>query len=109
VPSAVKVADRLITRAGRQALVIHAWTIPDACDEQHHLDVAVAIIDTNGHVTTRTERLPFWPFGHQTLDQDMRAVGMVPTSSSYAPDAERYIVTVRRTDRATAGAPSPRA
>jgi SAM-dependent methyltransferase len=93
----LKVADRLIARAGRHALVIHAWTIPDAWDEQHHLDLAVAIIDTDGQVITRTERLPFWPFGHHTIDQDIRAVGMVPSFSSYAPDAERYIVAARRT------------
>jgi hypothetical protein len=44
-------------------------------------------------VTSHTERLAFWPFRHQTLDEDLRAAGLALASSTYAPDVERYLVT----------------
>jgi hypothetical protein len=86
----------LIGRAGKHAIVIHAWTIPDSWDDLHHLEIAVAIIDTEGNVSTRAERLRFWPFLPQTLEEDLRAVGMAPTSTSYSPAAERYVITAKR-------------
>jgi SAM-dependent methyltransferase len=92
----LQVADRLIERDGRHGLAIHCWTIPDAWDEPHYLDLAVAIIDKASEVTTRAERLAFWPFTHQSLDADMRAAGMMPVSSTYAPNTDRYLVTGRR-------------
>jgi hypothetical protein len=47
-------------------------------------------------VTTYAERLPFWPFQHETLDADLRSSGLRPEASSYTPDAERYLVTAKR-------------
>ena len=92
----LEVADRLIERDGRHGLVIHSWTIPKACEEPHHLDLAVAILDQAGEVTTVAERLAFSPFTHQMLDADLRAAGMTPLSSTYAPNSDRYLVTARR-------------
>jgi 2-polyprenyl-3-methyl-5-hydroxy-6-metoxy-1,4-benzoquinol methylase len=99
----LQVTDTLIERDGRHGLVIHAWTIPDAWDKPHYLDLAVAIFDQAGDVTTLTERLPFSPFTYQTLDADVRAAEMTPLSSTYTPDTDRYLVTARRDPRPDAG------
>lgn len=91
----LEVADRLVEREGRRGLPIHVWTIPGSWDEPHRLDVAVALLDPSGAVTTHAARLAFWPFTHEALDADLRAAGLVPESSTWAPDAERYLVTAR--------------
>jgi SAM-dependent methyltransferase len=93
--SGLRIAEHLVERDGRRALVVQAWTIPDRWDDPHHLDVAVAFIDAGGAVTSHTERLAFWPFRHETLDEDLRSAGLAPASSTYAPDIERYLITAR--------------
>jgi SAM-dependent methyltransferase len=90
----LEVADRLTERAGRRGLVIHAWTIPEAWEAPHHLEVAVAQL-AEGAVTTHHGRLEFFPFTHAELGDDLRAAGLDPVSSTYAPDVERYLVTSR--------------
>jgi SAM-dependent methyltransferase len=90
------VADRLVDRGGRRALVIHAWSIGDGWEDAHSLDVAVAVLGADGSVETHRERLEFWPFRHQELDEDLRAVGLEPASTTYGADAERYLVTAVR-------------
>lgn len=97
--SGIQVADRLVERGGERSLAIHAWTLADGWDDPHFLDVAVARLDRAGGVTTRGERLTFWPFRHQELDEDLRAAGLVPDSTTYADEAERYLVTARRPPR----------
>lgn len=89
----LQVGDELVERDGRSALVIHAWTIPEASEDVHHLDIAVAALDP---LAVHAERLAFWPFGHETLDADLRAAGLAPASSTYDPAVERYLVTARR-------------
>ena len=59
--SGLRVADRLVERDGRSGLVIYAWDIPDARDEPHFLDVAVALLGDDGAVTTHRERMRFAP------------------------------------------------
>jgi SAM-dependent methyltransferase len=102
--SGIQVADRLVERGGERALAIHAWTLADGWDDPHFLDVAVARLDGDGGVRTHSERLTFWPFRHQELAEDLRAAGLVPESTTYADEAERYLVTARRPPRT----PGPR-
>jgi SAM-dependent methyltransferase len=94
--SRLEIAERLVERHGRSGLVIYAWTIGRGWDDPHHLDVAVAVLVGDGAVETSRERLDFWPFRHDTLDEDLRAAGFTPTSSTYAADVERYLVTAVR-------------
>ncbi|MFN2557026.1 MAG: class I SAM-dependent methyltransferase [Nitriliruptorales bacterium] len=91
--SGLSVADELVERRGERGLVVHGWTIPEGWDEPHEVDVAVALIDGTGRVTSHGERLSFWPFRHEDLDADLRAAGLVPISSTYDPQVERYLVT----------------
>jgi hypothetical protein len=94
--SGLRVADELTVRDGVRGLVIHAWSLADGWDDEHHLDVAVALLGDDGTVRTHRERLAFWPFRHETLDEDLRAAGLQPATSTYAADLERYLVTARR-------------
>jgi SAM-dependent methyltransferase len=94
--SGLRVADRLVERHGRRGLVVYGWTIADDWDDPHHMDVAVAFPDADGAVTTHAERLAFWPFRHEALDEDVRAAGLSPASSTYGREIARYRVTARR-------------
>jgi SAM-dependent methyltransferase len=94
--SRLEVADRLVERDGRRALVVRAWTVPVAWEAAHAMDVAVAVLAGDGSVTTARERLTFWPFTPATLAADLDAAGFAQESSTFAPDAERYGVTARR-------------
>lgn len=91
------IADQLTWRNGRAGLAIRAWSLPEAWDAPHHVEVAVAEIDGQQIVDVVSEHLTFWPFTHDTLAAELRAAGLTPVSSSYTPDAERYSVVARRT------------
>jgi len=90
------VGTQLVQRGGRRGLTIHVWTLAEDWDDRHDLDVAVALIDDDGGVRTISERLAFWPYAHTTLDEDLRAVGLEPLSSTYESHVERYRVVALR-------------
>jgi len=94
--SGLEIADELVERRNQPALVVYSWTIAPAWSEPHFLDVAVARLDPSGKVTTKAERLTFWPFTHTELDEDLGSAGLTPESSTYTKDADRYLVTARR-------------
>jgi hypothetical protein len=92
--SGVRIADALVERGGRRAVVVYAWTIAPEWEAPHALDIGVAVIGDDGRVSPHAERLGFWPFRHETLDAELRAAGLAPASSTYG-DADRYLVTAR--------------
>jgi SAM-dependent methyltransferase len=92
----LELADRLTEREGGVGLVVRAWSIPGSWEAPHHVEVAVAVLGRAGGVRTVSERLTFWPFTRAALDDDLRAAGLEPESSTYDPAAERYLVTARR-------------
>ena len=94
--SGLQIGERITVRGGVRALVVHGWGIAANWDDRHHLDVAVALLGAGDEVTTHHERLAFWPFRHETLDNDLRAGGLEPRTSTYARDADRYLVTALR-------------
>jgi SAM-dependent methyltransferase len=95
VGSGLQVAPQLVRRQGVLGLPIYAWSIADAWDEPHHFDVAVALVAADGTVTTHGERLAFWPFDHDTLRDDLRAVGLERSTTTYSDELPRYNVTAR--------------
>ncbi len=94
--SRVNVSEQLVERAAGRALVVQSWTIADAWEDVHTLEVVVALIGDDGAVRAHGERLRCWPFRHETLDEDLRAAGLEPASSTYDPEVGRYVVTARR-------------
>jgi SAM-dependent methyltransferase len=94
--SRVKVSEELVERDAGRALVVQSWTIAERWDDMHVMEVVVALIGDDGAVSAYGERLRCWPFRHETLDDDLRAAGLEPASSTYDPEVGRYLVTARR-------------
>jgi len=92
----LNVFDHVVVREGRPGVPIYSWFLAEDWDDMHEFDVAVALIGDDGAVTTAGERLQFWPFRHETLDEDLRAAGLEPESTTYEPDVPSYLVTARR-------------
>ena len=84
-----------VERGGRRARVRHTWHAGDP----PVLEVAVTFDDG----TTHAERLEYWPFTRGELDDDLRATGFEPATSTWDPDVERYLVTALAGGRAAAG------
>jgi SAM-dependent methyltransferase len=95
-PYALKVFDHVVVRDGKPGVPIYSWWIAEAWDDMHEFDVAVALIGEDGTVTTAGERLQFWPYRHETLDEDLLAAGLEPETTSYVADVPNYVVTARR-------------
>jgi SAM-dependent methyltransferase len=95
-PYRLKVFDHVVVRDGRPGIPIYSWWVAEDWDDMHEFDVAVALIGDDGTVTTPGERLQFWPYRHETLDEDLRAAGLEPETTSYEADVPNYIVTARR-------------
>lgn len=92
----LEVEDRLVRRRGRDAVVARAWTIAEGWDEPHGLDIAVALLSDDAAVSVHRERLEFWPFRHETLEQELRAAGLTPERSTVGEGADRYLISARR-------------
>ena len=86
-----RVVKEQLERAGHHAVIVRWWRIPAGWDERHGLNTAVMLEDGG-----RTARLTFWPFTPETLDEDLRAAGLTPSSSTFTPDCDRYLVTAVR-------------
>lgn len=94
--SRLELGERVVVRGGRRGLIARAWFVPERWDEPHALEVAVALLGDDDAVATHSELLAVWPFTHGDLLGDLRAAGLEPATDTYAPDAERYLVTARR-------------
>jgi len=105
--SGLTIADEIVERGGRRGIVVYAWSLADGWTERNEVDVAVALLETADSVVTHAERLAFWPFRHQELDQDLCAAGLSPTFSTYAPETQRYLVTARREAQSSADRSRP--
>jgi len=95
----LEVDEALVERPGGVGLVVRAWTWADDREAPHTLEVAVAVLEPGGRVSSVSERLPFWPFTSGELDADLRSAGLVPAASTYTAEAERYLVSARRPER----------
>ena len=90
--SRLDVADRLVRRQSRDAVVVYNWQIEQRWDEEHHLEIAVAQVASDGSVLTHCERLSCWPFRQEELVSQLQAVGLAVESSTFDPGAENYTV-----------------
>ena len=92
----LRVFDHVVVREGRRGVVIYSWWLGERWEDPHGFDVAVALVGDGGEVETLGERLHFWPFRHDELDDDLQAVGLLPEETTYEPDVGNYVVTARR-------------
>ena len=74
---------------------MYGWSLADRWEDRHHLDIAVAIVEPDGKVSSHVERLAFWPFRHEDLDADIGAAGLVTTLSTYDPTDDRYLAVAK--------------
>jgi hypothetical protein len=65
-------------------------------EEEHHLEIAVALLDADRSVQTRSERLSLWPFRYEQLVAELESVGLTVDASTFNPEAEEYRVVARR-------------
>ena len=79
--------DEIVDRGGRRAAVRRIWHDGDP----PQLEIFVTLDDGRVHA----ERLAYWPFTHDELDEDLRAAGFEPEASTWSPEADRYAVTSR--------------
>lgn len=86
------VRDRLVSRKGKDAVVIYSWHIEPAWEAEHQLEIAVAQIGHDGSVLTNSERLSFWPFRYEELSAELRTAGLKMVESTFDLDAEVYRV-----------------
>ena len=82
-------SDETVERGGRRAAVSRIWR----GGEPPRLQILVTLDDGS----TYGEELSYWPFTHGELDEDLRATGFAPESSTWAPDADRFLVSARAT------------
>ena len=78
--------EETVERGGRRARIRRAWHAGDP----RTLEIEVTL---DGEVYA--ERLAYWPFTHEELDADLRAAGWLAATSTWSPDADRYLVTAR--------------
>jgi SAM-dependent methyltransferase len=101
----LQVFDHVVERDGRRGVVIYSWWLAEEWEAEHAFDVYVALVGDDGDVTTLGERLTFWPFSSEGLGEDLRAAGLEPETTTYAPDVDRYLVTARKGEPAS---PAPK-
>lgn len=90
--SRLEVSERLVRRAGRDAVVVYRWEIAERWEEEHRIEIAIAQLDGGGQVRTISELLSCWPYRHEQLDAELRGVGLRAGSSTFDPEAENYRV-----------------
>ncbi len=89
------VRDKVIRRRGQEGVLIYSWQMQDDWDDEHHLEIAVLLIDGDGAVRTHSERLSIWPFRYEALVNHLHESGLTVESSSFAQDVDVYTVVAR--------------
>ncbi|WP_166352776.1 methyltransferase domain-containing protein [Phytoactinopolyspora limicola] len=94
--SRLDISDRLVRRNGRDAVVVYRWEIAPHWEQEHHIEIAVAHVDTAGSVRVRSELLSCWPYRHDELKVELRRVGLRAERSTFNPEAENYMVVASK-------------
>ena len=77
--------EEVVERYGRRARVTHTW-------HPGELEVSVTFEDDG---TTYAERLAYWPFTHEELQDDLLFAGFTPAATTFDSEVARYLVTSR--------------
>jgi len=84
--------DRLIRRGGRDAVVTYYWDIEPQWEQEHHLEIAVAVLEPDGSVQASSERLSIWPYPYEELVAQLGSVGLAVETTTFDPDVDGYVV-----------------
>lgn len=90
--SRIDVRDQLIRRNGRDAVVMYQWQIEETWEQEHHLQIVVARVESDGSVLSCSERLSLWPFQYEELISQLQSVGLDAESTTFDPDGGGYKV-----------------
>jgi glycine/sarcosine N-methyltransferase len=87
----VQVADRAVTREGRQCVVCYAWEIPDRLDGEHiaHL---VFVFDDRGQLEVHEHPITFRPFTLSELRARLQLAGLREVDTDFDASSDRYAV-----------------
>jgi SAM-dependent methyltransferase len=90
--SRLDIWDRLVRRSGRDAVVVYRWEIAPHWEEEHHIEIAIAQVETTGLVLVRSELLSCWPYRYEELEGELHQVGLRTEVSTFDLKAENYKV-----------------
>lgn len=90
----VRVASRVVTRAGRRSFLLEAWEIPDRLGDEHTAHL-VLIFDNDGQIEPREYQMTFRPFTISELRQRLELAGLREVDTDFDASRDRYaVVTV---------------
>jgi SAM-dependent methyltransferase len=92
----IDVRDHVIRRDGRDGVLIYHWQIEDRWEDEHHLEIAVALLEADGSIRSYSERLSLWPYRYDDLVMELAAFDLEVESSTFDAIAEAYTVVARR-------------
>lgn len=95
--SRMDIGDQVVRRGSVDAVVIYNWQIEDQWEMEHHLEIAVAQLASDGAVVTASERLSFWPFKHDDLVSELISAGLGIDQSTFDSTDEGYMVVATST------------
>jgi SAM-dependent methyltransferase len=87
---------QVVRREAVDGVVIYNWQMKDSWEEEHHLEVAVAQLSSDGAVTTVAERLSIWPFSYKRLAEELESADLSILSSDFDADADGYRLVAQR-------------
>ena len=88
--------DHVIRRGGRDGVLIYHWQIEYRWEDEHHLEIAVELLEPDGSVRTHAERLSLWPYRYDDLVTELVASDLRIEWSTFDAIAENYTVVARR-------------
>ena len=94
--SRLDIWDRLVRRDGCDAVVAYRWDIPQHWEQEHHIEIAIARLGTDGSVDVCSELLSSWPYRCDDLVSELRDVGLTVESSTFDAAAENYTVVATK-------------
>ncbi len=86
------VSRRLIHRRGHDAVVVYSWRLPERWEDEHHLEISVAVLEPGGAIRTHTEVLSLWPYRHQVLLEHLQSLGLRVEDDSFDAQGDNYRV-----------------
>jgi hypothetical protein len=97
--SRIDVSDGLIRRNGRDAVVIYHTQIAPDWKQEHHFEIAVTEVKTDGSLRTCSERLSFWPCRYEELVEQLQRVGLSVETTTIDSDGAEYLLVAQSGDQ----------